>query len=49
MTRFLLITALPLGDCGSAYAGWVALEKRHQAPGKQTVYFDPDTIRPEGS
>jgi hypothetical protein len=49
MTRFLLITALLLGYCGPAHAGWVALEKRHQAPGKQTVYFDPDTIRQEGS
>jgi hypothetical protein len=48
MTRFLLITTLLLG-CSHAYAGWVALEKRHQAPGKQTVDFDPDTICQGGS
>jgi hypothetical protein len=49
MIRFFLITALLLSHYGSAYAGWVALEKRHQSPGKQTVYFDPDTIHREGS
>lgn len=27
-----------------AHAGWLALEKRYQPPGKQTVYFDPDSI-----
>jgi len=49
MTRFVLLTTLLLGCYGPAYAGWVALEKRYQSPGKQTVYFDPDTIRREGN
>lgn len=48
MTRFLLIAALLLGHA-PAYAGWVALEKHSQPPGKQTVYFDPDTIHREGN
>ncbi|MDH4327773.1 MAG: hypothetical protein OEV77_04550 [Nitrospira sp.] len=38
-----------LGYCGPAYAGWIALEKGFQSSGRQTLYFDPDTIHRKGS
>jgi hypothetical protein len=31
-------TSIPLAE-------WVALENHHQTPWRQTVYYDPDTIR----
>jgi len=34
----LLLPARP------AHAEWIALEKRHQPQGKQTVYYDPHSI-----
>ena len=39
---FLLLSSGPL------YAELVAVEKKYQSPGLQTVYFDPATIRREG-
>jgi len=42
-TGLLAIAALLLTNY-SAHAGWVALEKRHQPQGKQTVYYDPSSI-----
>jgi len=33
----------------SVYAGWVAIEKDYLDPGRQTVYFDPDTVSREGN
>jgi hypothetical protein len=46
LTHLFLIAALLLGY-DPACAEWIALEKRHQPQGKQTVYFDPDTIHRE--
>lgn len=43
LTGLLLITALLLPS-HPAHAEWVALEKRHQPQGKQTVYYNPDSI-----
>ncbi len=43
-----LITLLFLSTV-PAYADWVAVEKDYLAPGLQTVYVDPDTIRREGN
>jgi len=43
LLRCLFIAALLLSH-SHAYADWVALEKRHQPQGKQTVYFAPDSI-----
>jgi hypothetical protein len=31
------------------YAGWVAVEKDYLDPGRQTVYFDPGTVRREAN
>ena len=45
---WLLITLLFLSTV-PAYAEWVAVEKDYLAPGLQTVYVDPDTIRREGN
>ena len=42
-----LITLLFLSNVPT-YAEWVAIEKKYQSPGLQTVYFDPDSIRREG-
>ena len=42
---FIMIVMLL--DNTPAFAGWIALEKRHQPEGKQTVYYDPDTVRRE--
>ena len=44
----LLITLLVLSR-GPVYAEWVAIAKKYQSPGLQTVYVDPDTIRREGN
>src|SRR6185503_9775724 len=33
----------------SVYAEWVAVEKDYLAPGRQTVYIDPDSIHSEGN
>jgi hypothetical protein len=41
-----LITLLLLNNV-PAYAEWVAVEKDYLAPGRQTVYIDPDSIRRE--
>jgi hypothetical protein len=43
-----LITLLFLSTV-PVYAEWVAVEKDYLAPGLQTVYVDPDTIRREGN
>ncbi|MGQ0695303.1 MAG: surface-adhesin E family protein [Nitrospiraceae bacterium] len=43
------LVSLLLLSSGPVYAEWVEIEKRYQSPGLQTVYFDPDTIRREGS
>jgi len=43
LITLLFLSSLP------AYAEWVAVEKDYLAPGLQTVYVDPDTIRREGS
>ncbi len=43
-----LISFLQLSS-GPVFAEWVAIEKKYQSPGLQTVYFDPDTIRREGN
>lgn len=48
MIGLLLILTLLLGH-EPAYAGWVALDSRYQPKGKQTFYFDPDTIRRDGN
>lgn len=45
----LLIIILAMLIHEPVHAGWVAVEKRYQTPGVQTVYFDPDTIRREGN
>jgi len=42
LVSFLLLSS------GPVYAEWVALDKKYQSPGLQTVYFDPATIRREG-
>ena len=42
LISFLLLSSGPL------YAEWVAVEKKYQSPGLQTVYFDPAAIRREG-
>ena len=47
MIRIALIIIVLLSQ-EPAYAEWVALEKHYQPPTKQTVYFDPDTIRWDG-
>ena len=47
LTRLFLITFLVLSG-GPVVAGWVPVEKKYQAPGLQTVYFDPGTIRRKG-
>ncbi len=44
----LLITLLHLSS-GTLYAEWVAIEKKYQSPGLQTVYFDPDTLHRKGN
>jgi len=43
---WLLITLLVLSR-GPVHAEWVAVKKHYQVPGRETVYFDPDTIRRE--
>ena len=47
MTRFFLLTIFLLHD-GQVYAGWLAVEKRYQPIGLETLYFDPETIRRNG-
>ncbi|MFO0699394.1 MAG: hypothetical protein U0236_09210 [Nitrospira sp.] len=37
-----------LATCSPAAAAWVALEKPFQPAGRETVYFDPDTIHRSG-
>ena len=41
-----LITFLIMGNV-SVHAEWVTVEKDYLAPGRQTVYIDPDSIRRE--
>ena len=48
MKRLLLFTLLVLSH-GLVSAEWVAVEKKYQSPGRQTVYIDPDTVRREGN
>jgi len=48
MIRFVLVATLIL-SYGPAFAGWVAVEKQYQSAGLETVYFDPETIRRDGS
>ena len=43
LTSLFLVTALLLSS-HSAHAEWIALEKRHQPQGKQTIYYDPNSI-----
>ncbi|MGQ0694451.1 MAG: surface-adhesin E family protein [Nitrospiraceae bacterium] len=43
LMAFLLLSS------GSLYAEWVAIDEKHQSPGLQTVYVEPDTIRREGN
>ncbi|MCP9454524.1 MAG: hypothetical protein NNA18_00260 [Nitrospira sp.] len=45
----LLTLAILLLYGPPSLAEWVALDKRYQPPGKQTVYYDPQTIRQEGN
>ena len=45
---WLLIMLLVLSS-GPVYAEWVAIEKKYQSPGLQTVYIDSATIRREGN
>lgn len=47
MKRSLLVVLIML-SADPVYAGWVALEKRYQPTGRETVYFDPNTIHREG-
>ena len=44
---WFLITPLFLSTV-PAYGEWVAIEKKYQSPGLQTVYIDSATIRREG-
>ena len=44
MIRIVLIVIVRLSH-PLTYAWWVVLEKPHQFPATQTVYFDPDTNR----
>ena len=48
LTQLVLVAALLLAH-HPASAEWIALEKRHQPQGKQTVYFSPDSIVREGN
>ncbi|UVT19236.1 MAG: hypothetical protein H8K03_15720 [Nitrospira sp.] len=48
MIRLVLVAMLVL-SYGQAFAGWVAVEKQYQSAGLETVYFDPETIRRDGS
>ena len=43
LVTLLFLTTVP------AYAEWQAVEKDYLAPGLQTVYIDPDSIRREGN
>jgi hypothetical protein len=45
---FWLLILLLMLSSGPAYAEWVAVERDYLAPGLQTVYVDPDSIRREG-
>ncbi len=48
MIQFALIAIFILG-AGPAFAGWVAVEQQYQPAGLETVYFDPETIRRDGT
>lgn len=48
LVGLLLVMALLLSP-HPADAEWIALEKRHQPQGKQTVYYDPSSISREGN
>ncbi|UVT16649.1 MAG: hypothetical protein H8K04_03555 [Nitrospira sp.] len=48
MIRLVFVAMLILSD-GPVFAGWVAVEKQSQPAGLETVYFDPETIRRNGS
>jgi hypothetical protein len=47
MKQLILITLLMLGS-EPVLAGWVAVEKQYQPAGRETVYFDPETIDRQG-
>jgi len=48
MKRLLLVTLLVLSH-GPVSAEWVAVERKYQTSGVQTVYIDSATIRREGN
>lgn len=48
VSRFVIL-ALILLPAHPARAEWIALDKRYQPQGTQTVYYDPQTIRREGN
>lgn len=41
MPSFLL-TAVLIAWAGPVFAGWVAIDKRDQPAGLETLYFDPE-------
>ncbi|MCP9452864.1 MAG: hypothetical protein NNA23_09295 [Nitrospira sp.] len=45
----LLILAIILLSGGPAWAKWIALDKQYQPQGKQTFYYDPQTIQQKGN
>ena len=47
--RFCVLITLLVLSHGPATAEWVAIEKKYQSPGLQTIYIDPATIRREGN
>ena len=47
MKRLLFIAVIVLSH-HPVHASWVALEKEFQPTGRETVYFDPNTIHQEG-
>ena len=48
MKQLFLMTVLMLSS-GPTFAGWVAVEKQYQPTGLETLYFEPETIRREGT
>lgn len=49
MKGLAFIFLLILLDAGPVYARWEALDKQYQPTGLETLYFDPKTIRHEGT
>jgi hypothetical protein len=48
LTSFLILAIILLHG-RPTWAEWIALDKRYQPQGKQTFYYDPQTIRQEGN